>query len=150
MQPRTPIRLGFIKRPLGRNYLIAYLLIGGGFLLGDIAVGSTGKRVLEVVGTTIFFAGLFVFAAAVAHSVWFIMGGIPPHSVKAWIGIILFFAVTVAAGLIVTILFLHHGYSFGVAVLEGSFLGFLGAWISMLVGYRLMPGPLSQFFKKRF
>jgi hypothetical protein len=71
------IRLGFGKRPLWRNYLAAYLLIGSGFMLGDIAITGRHGGVIEIVGAAIFFAGILVFAAALAHSIWFVISRKP-------------------------------------------------------------------------
>jgi hypothetical protein len=73
MQPRSLIRRRVLKRPLWRNYLTAYLLIGGGFILGDVAGAPPANRVLEVAGATIGCAGLLVFISAVAHSIWSVL-----------------------------------------------------------------------------
>jgi hypothetical protein len=75
MQPMPSSLFTVAKRPLWRSYLVAYLLIGVGFLLGDIAATSPGTHWLEMLGATMFFAGLLVFAAAIANSVWFVLGG---------------------------------------------------------------------------
>ncbi len=70
------MRLGFGKRPLWRNYLAAFFLIAGGFMLGDITV-LDGARGVEIVSTVMFFAGLLVFAAALASSIWFVIARKP-------------------------------------------------------------------------
>ena len=81
MQPRHSNRAAYAKRPLWRNYLFAYLLIGVGFSIGSVAVGPTGNRILEDVGTTLLF--LWVFGVCVrtcSFFFWFVAGGKPPRN----------------------------------------------------------------------
>jgi len=66
-----------IRRPFWRNYLVAYLLIGAGFLLGEV---QPSAPLLEVLGATMFIAGLLIFAIAIGYSIWFVAGGKPPRN----------------------------------------------------------------------
>jgi hypothetical protein len=68
------MRSRFGNRPLWRNYIAAYLLIACGFTLGDYSIATRAGGTLEIVGTIIFFSGLLVFACALAHSIWFVIG----------------------------------------------------------------------------
>jgi len=68
----------FLRWPFWRSYLVAYLLIGMGFLQGD--TGPSRSRLVEVVGGTMFCAGLLVFAVAIGFSIWFVAGGKPPRN----------------------------------------------------------------------
>jgi hypothetical protein len=79
MPSKRPNRRRFLSRPFWRDYLIAYVLIGVGFTLNDVAVSPPRNKVLQVVAATLFFAGLLVFASAIAHSLCFVMGGKPPR-----------------------------------------------------------------------
>ena len=80
MQPTRPNRAAYAKRPLWRNYLFAYLLIGVGASIGSVAVGPSGNRIVEAAGATLLFIGLLVFVAALGHSFWFVAGGKPPRN----------------------------------------------------------------------
>jgi hypothetical protein len=71
-------RRRFLSRPFWRDYVIAYVLIGVGFMLNDIAVSPPRNKALQVLAMALFFAGLLVFAVALGHSLWFVMGGKPP------------------------------------------------------------------------
>jgi hypothetical protein len=79
-QPPQRSRRQFLARPFWRDYGIAYLLIGFGFLLGDVASAPSANHLLKLASTVIFFAGLLVFATALSYSVWFIAGGKPPRN----------------------------------------------------------------------
>jgi hypothetical protein len=65
------------QRPLWRNYLVAYALVGVGFSLHDIAASHPRSVALSLAGSTILWLGLLVFAAAFSYSVWFVAGGKP-------------------------------------------------------------------------
>jgi hypothetical protein len=49
-------------------------------MLNDIAVSPPRKKALQVFAIVLFFAGLLVFAVALGHSLWFVMGGKPPRN----------------------------------------------------------------------
>jgi hypothetical protein len=70
------------RRPPWSSYLVAYLLIGIGVVLVDAGTGTgpSGHIVTKSLGTKAFFAGLFVFTAALIYSVRFVLGlgGTPP------------------------------------------------------------------------
>ena len=74
MQPIRTNRIAYLKRPLWRNYLFAYALMGIGYLFGGVAAGPSGNRIFEVVGATMLFAGVLVFAAALVHCHIFNLG----------------------------------------------------------------------------
>ena len=63
------------KKPPWRDYLVAHLLIGGGFSVVDAFAGPSGNVGFEIVGVTILIAGLLVFVAALGNSVSFVLSG---------------------------------------------------------------------------
>jgi hypothetical protein len=73
------MRRTFFKRPLWCNYLFAYLLLGLGVSLVDVAAGRTGNIVVIVMATISLLAGLSVFACAIGFSIRFVPGTEPPR-----------------------------------------------------------------------
>jgi len=66
-----------VKRPLWRNYLFAYLIIGMGVVLVDVSAGPNRNIVGMIVGVTSFLVGLLIFVTAVVTSVRFVLAGKP-------------------------------------------------------------------------
>jgi hypothetical protein len=72
MPPTRSNRAAYATRPLWRNYLCAYLTIGAGFLLGDLAGMPNGSAALGVIAAALLFAGLVIFVLALGSSIWFV------------------------------------------------------------------------------
>jgi hypothetical protein len=61
------------------------------------------------------------------------------NTLKAWAGITLFFAVSVAITLVVAIPLIERGKSAFGSIAGGAFLGCLGSWLSFMVVGNTLP-----------
>ena len=66
-------RKTFLARPFWRDYVLAYVLIGTGFVIGDIAAPSPHdlrRTILLGIAGTLLSAGLAIFLAALLYPVY--------------------------------------------------------------------------------
>jgi hypothetical protein len=65
-------RRPFLARPFWRDYVLAYVCIGVGAVLGDCVPGSRGSErvALLLSAALVGGAGLVIFCCAVGYSVW--------------------------------------------------------------------------------
>ena len=70
--PPPKRRRPFLARPFWRDYVVAYVLIGGGLVVGDMGLPDrTPRRWLFIVpGTIMLIAGCAVFLCAIGHGIW--------------------------------------------------------------------------------
>jgi hypothetical protein len=59
----------FRDRPVYRNYGVAYVLIGSGFLFGNLATAAGQNAILRVLAGTLFIAGLLLLISSIAFSI---------------------------------------------------------------------------------
>ena len=65
-------RRPFLGRPFWRDYVLAYVCIGAGAVIGDLALGprSSGSVVPLIFAAIVGGAGIAIFCCAVGYSVW--------------------------------------------------------------------------------
>jgi hypothetical protein len=70
--PPQKRRRPFLARPFWRDYVVAYLLIGAGIVVGDIGIPDRSPRrwLFLVPGIISLTAGCAVLLCAIAHGIW--------------------------------------------------------------------------------